>query len=47
MTEQEFRRFDQHDDDPGPLWWQAVERHPLLVAVVLVGLGICPYFWRN
>lgn len=31
----------------GPLWWQVVERHPALLAVVCAALGCIPFFWRT
>lgn len=39
---------DPHPTDaPGPLWWQVVERHPALLAVVCAALGCIPFFWRT
>lgn len=45
MTEHQFRAFDQHDDIPGPAWAQWIDRHPLLIAIGAVALGMCPIFW--
>ena len=46
LTEADFRAFDQPDDEaPGPAWAQWIDRHPLLVAIGAVGLGMCPIFW--
>lgn len=34
-------------DDPGPLWWQVIDDHPLLLALLSTALGCIPYFWRT
>ncbi len=33
------------DDDKGPVWFQFTERHPLIVAIAAVGLGMCTVLW--
>ena len=45
ISEQQFRAFDQQDDDPGPWWWQVIDQHPFAVAAVAVALALIVIFW--
>ena len=35
----------EHDDQPTPMWFAALERYSRQIALLATALGACPYFW--